>query len=621
VKYFVHGTTVATNTLIERKGAKTGLIITKGFRDILKIQRVVRRYHFDLHWVKPKHLVPRNLSLEVQERIDARGRVMVPLEETDVFRAIDKFKATGVAAIAVSYLFSFLNPDHEQQTRAIIQARYPGAYVSLSSDVFPQWREYERTSTTVIDAYLKPRMDTYISNLEGTTQEKGITELLIMRSNGGVMTPQAAKDQPITMVRSGPAGGVIAACHIGRIAGTPNLIVADMGGTSFDTCLITNGVPTFTTKEELEWGIPIATPMIDVRSIGAGGGSMAWADPAGILKVGPQSAGADPGPVCYQKGGSVPTVTDANLVLGRLDPDLLLAGELKLDLEAANTAIRDFAEKIRLDANELAHGIITIANNNMAQALRLVSVDKGYDPRDFSIIAFGGAGPMHAVELAKDLHVKKVIVPVYPGAFSALGMLIADARFDYMQTSIMPSTNLDFEKVDEIYRRLEARAREDFVREGFERPPIIQRTVEMRYLGQNWELEVALPGVRIDDQAVQGARQSFDREHAKHFGWHLRGEKFEFVNFKIVAIGQKVDVKLPEIGNNRSGKPLKTGSVYFKETDGFVDCPVYWRDELNAGMKLQGPALIGEMSATTLVPPESEMEIDRWGNIIIEMGG
>ncbi|NIQ39442.1 MAG: hydantoinase/oxoprolinase family protein [Proteobacteria bacterium] len=621
VEYFVHGTTVATNTLIERKGAKTGLIITKGFRDILRIQRVVRRYHFDLHWVKPRHLVPRRLSLEVEERTNAKGKVIIPLEEADVLKAIEKFKAEGVTAIAVSYLFSFLNPAHEQRTRSMIREHYPEAYVSISSEVFPQWREYERTSTTVIDAYLKPRMDGYISNLEETTKDKGIKELLIMRSNGGVMTTQSAKEQPMAMVRSGPAGGVIASCHIGRLTKNPNLIVADMGGTSFDTCLIAKGVPTFTTKEELEWGIPIASNMIDVRSIGAGGGSMAWIDAAGILKVGPQSAGADPGPVCYGKGGTVPTVTDANLVLGRLDPDLLLAGEIQVNLDMAKGAIKDFADRMRLDLYELAHGIVDIANNNMAQALRLVSVDKGHDPRDFAIIAFGGAGPMHAVELAKDLHVKKVIVPVYPGAFSALGALIADTRFDYMRTSIMPSTNLKLERINTIYKDLEERAREDFLKEGFDKPPAIQRTVEMRYLGQNWELEVEMPGGRIDDQAVQAARESFDREHATHFGWHISGEKFEFVNFKIVAIGQKIEVKLPEIGNDRAGKPLKVASVYFKEKDGFVECPVYSRDDLNPGTKLDGPVLIDEVSSTTLVPPDSKVEIDGYGNVVIEIGG
>jgi N-methylhydantoinase A len=621
IEYFVHGTTVATNTLIERKGAKIGLIITKGFRDILKIQRVVRRYHFDLHWVKPNHLVPRNLSLEVGERVNAKGVIIEALDESDVLAAIETFTSEGVRAIAVCYLFSFLNPTHERRTRDIIHEHYPEAFVSISSDVFPQWREYERSSTTVIDAYLKPRMDAYISNLEETTKKQGIRELLIMRSNGGVMTTQSAKDQPITMVRSGPAGGVIAACHIGQLTGNPNLIVADMGGTSFDTCLIAKGAPTFTTKEELEWGIPISSTMVDVRSIGAGGGSMAWIDQAGILKVGPQSAGADPGPVCYGKGGTVPTVTDANLVLGRLDPDLLLAGEIRLDSEASSTAINDFARKMHLDPYELAYGIVNIANNNMAQALRLVSVDKGHDPRDFAIIAFGGAGPMHAVELAGDLHVKKVIVPVYPGAFSALGALIADTRFDYMQTSIMPSTNLKLDRINTIYETLEERAREDFLKEGFEKPPMIRRTVEMRYLGQNWELEVEMPFGKINEQAVQLASDSFEKEHAKHFGWHISGERFELVNFKVVAIGQNAEVKLPETEHGRTGEPLKVTSVYFEEKEGHMECPVYWRDDLRAGSKLEGPVLIGEISSTTLVPPGSLTEIDGFGNIIIEIGG
>lgn len=619
IGYFVFGTTVATNLLVERKGSRVGLVATRGFRDLLRIQREVRPNSFDMHWVKPRHLVSRALSLEVEERVDARGRVVTPLDEDDVREAVDRFRTENVEAIAVAFLFSFANPLHERRTRELINALYPEAYVSISSDVFPQWREYERTSSTAIDAYLKPQIDRYVTALERDVREKGIQEVLILRSNGGVMTPATAREQPITMVQSGPAGGAIAATFLGKLVGEESLLAADMGGTSFDVSLIVGRVPATTTQEELEFGIPISTPMLDVRSIGAGGGSKAWIDGAGILKVGPESAGSNPGPVCYGRGGQTPTVTDANVVLGRIDPEFLLGGEVLLDAKLAREAISQLGQQIGLDVETTAHGILEITNSNMAQTLRVLSVDQGIEPGDLALMPFGGAGPLHAASLAKQLGIHRVVVPVFPGVFSALGALMADAKFNYMQTSVMYSGGLDPERVNQVYAELEGRALVDFTREGFPDAPLLVRSVDMRYYGQNWELEVPLSGGRISGREVVQARANFDLEHERRFGWAFPEAPFEFVNFRLAAIARRSPVVLPTVPEGPLPSPVKIGQVYFKESGGFVPCPIYRRDGLLAGNSMLGPAVVTSDDATVLMPPDSQSRVDAYGNVLMEV--
>ena len=434
---FVHGTTIATNALIERTGARVALITTHGFRDILSIQRLTRPRAYDLSWVKPEPLVPRSRAFEVRERIDAHGSVVEPLDEDGLRRIAVELLAQSIQAIAVSFLFSFLNPDHEIRAGAVLRELMPETEISLSHRVFGQWREYERTSTTTIDAYLKPVVRAYAEDLAEFGQNQRISRLLVMRSNREPCGPRVrANIRSAWCARDLPGG--TGRCAIGRLIDQPNLIVADMGGTSFDTCVITGATPTLTNQAELEWGIPIAAPMVDVRSIGAGGGSIAWLDGAGVLKVGPHSAGAVPGPASYGRGGKEATVTDANLLLGRLDESMPLAGDIALDPAAAAQAIGVLAAKMQRSPVEVAAGVIRIADSNMAQALRLVSVDRGHDPRNFALMAFGGAGPLHAPGLARLLNARRVIVPVFPGAFSALGCLIADTRFDYQQTRIVP---------------------------------------------------------------------------------------------------------------------------------------------------------------------------------------
>ena len=617
ISYFVHGSTVGTNLLIERRGPNVGLITTRGFRDILRIQRVVRPRSFDLHWVKPRHLVERTMSLEVDERVGAHGEIVEPLREDDVRAAVERFKAEGVTAIAVSYMFSFLNSSHEIRTRELIRSLYPEAYVSISSEVYPQWREYERTSTSVIDVYLKPHIDDYLTALEAGLKERGASHLLIMRSNGGVMTTASAREQPVTMIQSGPAGGVIASLYTGRLLDIDPLMTADIGGTSFDTCLISDGSPSTTSTTELEFGMPIATPMLDIRSVGAGGGSLAWIDPAGLLKVGPQSAGAVPGPACYGRGGQTATSTDANAVLGRLDSDFKLGGDVQIQQSAARDAVARISAELGFEPERTAAGILGIMNSNMAETMRLLTIDRGLDPREFTLVAFGGAGPLHGAYLAEELGMRRVIVPPSPGAFSALGALMADTRFDYVKTRIAYSENLNLEAINDDFSELEERALSDFKRERFDDPPDLLRSIDFRYSGQNWELEVSVPNGPITPAVIADARRRYDAEHDRQFGWSFADSAFELVNFRVVALARHAELVLPEIPTGPLTAPIKSTNVHFAEAGGDLDTPFYLRSLLTADSELPGPAIVVEDDATTLIPPDWTARVEPHGSIIL----
>lgn len=618
ISYFVHGMTVATNALIERKGAEVALLTTDGFRDILRIQRVTRPRHFDLHWVKPKHFVPRSRCIGVPERVLRDGSVLVPLDEERLREEIVRLRhSNGVSAVAVSYLFSFVHPEHELRTRELLEELWPGVQVSLSHEVLPRWREYERTSTTVLDAYLKPLMHDYMQQLEDECEAGGIGQLLILRSNGGVMTSQKAREQPVALVRSGPSGGIMASSHVGKRLGLGDLIACDMGGTSFEACLLPGSEPTFTNLEELEDGVPIALTMVDARAIGAGGGSLAWVDAAGILKVGPESAGADPGPACYGRGGTQATVTDANAVLGRLAPEFLLAGDLELDVEAAARVLDALAGRLGLSRERVAQGIVDVANHNMAQALRLVSTDRGYDPRGSTLVAYGGAGPLHACELARALQIRQVLVPYYPGAFSAFGALLADTRFDYTQTAWMQLRFLDLGRANELFEALERRALDDFRREGFAEAPRLVRSTDMRYVGQNWELSVAMPGGTLGSEDFERAATLFEREHERFYGYSIPGEEIELLTFNVAAVGARHTVELPRIEPGPAPAPIDRRGVVFRADDGPVETAVYRRETFPAGCQVQGPALVGQIDATTLLPPGSSARVDEYGNLLI----
>ena len=616
ISYFVHGTTVATNTLIERKGAEAGLFVTEGFRDILHLQRTTRPDHFDLNWVKPRGLIPRSRSFGIPERVLSDGAVLIELDEDAVREHATALRDSGeVQAIAVSYLFSYMNPEHERRTRDLILEVWPEAQVSLSSDVLPRWREYERTSTTAIDAYLKPRLSAYMRRLEEDCEKGGIGQVFILGSNGGVMTSQRAADSPVSLVRSGPSGGIVACQQLGALLGTGDLIAADMGGTSFEACLLPKGVPAYTNGEELEWGVPIAVTMVDARSIGAGGGSLASIDAAGILRVGPRSAGADPGPVCYGRGGTQATTTDANAVLGRLVPEFRLAGEYELDFDAADRALDELARQLGLSRARTAQGIVDVANSNMAQAVRLVSTDRGYDPRDATLLAYGGAGPLHACELARAMQIGKVLIPLYPGAFSAFGALLADTRFDYSKTYWMRIRHLDVEQVNGIFRELEEQATCEFRAEGFTTPPVLSRSVDLRYVGQNWELNVSLPGGELTAADVQAAAQQFHDEHKRVYGYALEGEELEILTFLLTAVGTRHEVDLPTISDGPSPHPVGTRAVYFAGSESAVETPLYWRGDLTSGTVIDGPALVGQLDTTTLLPPGSTATVDTYGNL------
>jgi N-methylhydantoinase A len=554
----------------------------------------------------------------IGERMLADGSVLIPLDEDGVREVLGDFRDRAeIAALAVCYLFSYMNPVHERRTREIAREVWPEVPVSLSSDVLPRWREYERTSTTVIDAYLKPRMRQYMRNIEQDCAAGGINQVLVLRSNGGVMSASRAAEAPVALVRSGPSGGVIASQEMGRRAGLGDLIAADMGGTSFEACLLPNGNATYTNHEEFEWGVPIAVTMVDARSIGAGGGSIARVDSAGILRVGPDSAGADPGPACYGLGGTDATVTDANAVLGRLAPEFRLAGDYSLDFDRAEAAVSRLARQLRLDTRRVAQGIVAVANNNMAQALRLVSTDRGYDPRTAVLIAYGGAGPLHACELAQALQMRSVIVPRYPGAFSALGALLADARFDYSQTFRMRLRTLDIDRANQVFAELEARAATDFRHEGFNDTPLLTRELDVRYVGQNWELSVTVPGGRLQAQDFKHIVTRFAAEHNRFYGYELPGEELEILTFKVAAIEARHDLTLPTIPEGPPPVPLGRRSVHFGQNERPVVTPVYDRDTLSAGATIVGPALFGQVDATTLVPPGSQALVDPNGNLLI----
>lgn len=614
----VHGTTIATNALLERTGARVGLIATEGFGDVLLLGRGGRPNSFDLDWVQPRHVVPRMLVREVSERVGADGRVRAPLDEEGARAAIRELLAEEVEAIAVSLLFSFLEDSHERRLRELLAEEAPGLAVSIASEVFPQMRDYERASTAVVDAYLKPPVDRYALELERLAAEREFEELLIMRSNGGAITPDGVRRLPVSMVRSGPAGGVIAAQFVAAAAGLPNVMLADMGGTSFDVCMIAAGRPLLTTEAELEWGLPICQPMVDVRSIGAGGGSIAWVDGAGILNVGPQSAGSRPGPACYGRGGEAATVTDANLLLGRLSPELALAGDVELDPGAAEAALAELAGAMGRGVEETALGILEIADNNMAQELRLISIDRGIDPREFALMAFGGAGPLHASSLARALGMEHVLVPVFPGAFSAFGALIADTRFDYLKTAVVRGGE-DVAALAEVFAALEARARADLEAQGHAgAEPEWEHKIDMRYPGQAWELEVEV-GPSRDAAAFAQARRRFHADHLARFGWNLEEAPVDCVNFKLAATIRRPRPSLTELEPGPPPAPASRREVVFAGGER-LQTPVFWREDLRAGNEIEGPAVIAEAISTTLLGPGDRLAVDGIGNLRIEVG-
>jgi N-methylhydantoinase A len=633
VAYLVHGTTVATNAIIEGKLAATGFITTEGFRDMLEIQRQIRPALYDLLFEKPRPLVPRYLCFGIPERLDATGKVLAPLDERAVAAAAEQLKKERVEAIAVCFLHAYLDPAHEKRTREIVREVFPEAVVSLSSEVAPEFREYFRASTTIINAGVRPIVERYLTNIENRLQAAGLQgELLIMQSSGGVLTFEAARAKPVFMVESGPAAGVIVSSYLGQALGFDNIMSFDMGGTTAKAGLVEHGIPRIAKEYEVGTaaraergakgaGYPIRTPVIDLIEIGAGGGSIAWVDPGGALRVGPHSAGADPGPVCYRQAGAEPTITDANLVLHRIDPAHFLGGEMRLDEEAAYRAIKEkCADPLALDVVEVALGIVEIANTAMVNAVRRISVQRGYDPRDFVLVAFGGAGPLHANRLAVELEIPTVLVPMSPGTTSAMGLLVTDLKHDYSTTVIQRADRLDVEMVNRLYREMEVQGREALLTEGMGHASIgFERQVDMRYVGQSYELSIPLDGDEIEE-ALGRVLQRFHEEHERAYGFAAPGEPVEFVTLRLTAVGSIAKPKLRELAERSDNvTPRAVRQVYFAEGGGFVDCPSYNRYRLAAGGLIEGPAIVEEMDSTTLIHPGFRAEVDRYGNLLIRI--
>ena len=635
IRYLVHATTVATNSIIEGRVAATAFITTSGFRDLLEIARQVRPTLYDLMFEKPRPLVPRHMCYEATERLDASGEVLVPLDEEEIRRVAAQIKEQGVEAIAVCFLHSYLNPVHEMRAGEILAAELPGVRVSLSSHVAPEIREYVRASTTVINAIIQPTVSKYLRELEGELRATGIPgELLVMQSSGGVFTFPAASEKPVFMVESGPAAGVIAANYVGNNLGYRDIISFDMGGTTAKAGLIQNGRPRVTKDYEVgsvarsaiggsrAAGYPIRTPVIDLVEVGAGGGSVAWIDSGGILRVGPRSAGADPGPVCYGKGGEEPTVTDANLVLGRLNPAYFLGGEIHLDIDSARLAIEEkCAEPIGMDVVEAAHGIIEIANAAMVNALRLVSVQRGLDPRDFVLVAFGGAGPLHANRLAEEIEAPVTVIPISPGATSAIGLLVTDLTHDYATSFIQRTDQADLDAIENAFRLLEEQGKNALEREGVKpQQNLLRRQLEMRYVGQSFELVIPLSesGQRMFE--VDEVVKRFHEDHQATYGTSTTDAPVEIVNLRVTAIGRIAKPKLREIGRAGGAVSLAqkaTRPVFFPEETGMIECPIYDRYALGADMVVEGPAVVEEVDSTTVIHPGYEALVDRFGNLLL----
>ena len=625
---FVHGSTVAINTVIERKGAATALIVTQGTRDVYKIGRGNRPGAYDLFFKRPVPLVPRRLTFEVEERLYPTGEILVPLNLEQAGAAIERVAHADVEAVAICLLHSWVNPDHEARIGELLAAACPDKYISLSQDILREYGEYERISTTVLNAYIGPRVSTYVAELERVLAGQGFSgSLLIMQSNGGVMSPETARMMPVAMLESGPVGGFIAAARVGARLGYQNVIGFDMGGTTAKTNLVKDGVPQLSHGYYIGGyasGHPMMLPVVDTIEIGAGGGSIAWVDEVGALHVGPQSAGAEPGPICYSRGGLEPTITDANLVLGRLSPTEFLGGEMPLDAGEARRGIR---EKVAVPTGvaelEAALAITKIAVMNMSLAVRAVSVERGYDPRDFAMIAFGGAGGLHAVEVARELHIPRVIIPNYPGQFSALGMLMADIQHDYVQTYYRSLAETDFGAVERICGELIARGRARL--EGEQVPEdamLFQSFLDLRYAGQDFSIPVPVPAEYIRQGDAAGIEKSFNELHERRYGYHTPEHALEIVNVRVSAIGKRKQIELPVPEGPGKGNPLAGKRlVYFNDSKTPVDCPTFKRELLSPGFKITGPAVVQEYASTTVLFPGDTLTVADTGELLITIEG
>ncbi len=621
VKHIFHGTTIATNAILENKGSRVGVLVPEGFKYVLEIGRHgTPRVVNPNSWIKPERPVrPRDIE-EIPERVSSDGEILIPLDETAVRRAARRFRDEGILSIAVSFLHSYANRDHESRARELILEEFPNAQVSLSSEVLAVFREYERTITTVLNAYVMPRVSTYLGNLEQALEgEKVDSTVSIMKSNGGIVGSSVAVRQPVHTALSGPAAGVMATLQIAESTGVLNCISFDMGGTSTDVSLIKERHPTTNLGGNLgDW--PIQLPMLDIVTIGCGGGSIAAVSASGGLSVGPASAGAVPGPVCYGKGGEAPTVTDANLVLGRINTQIA-GGILSLDGRAAAEAIQqNIASPLGLDQNAAANGILKIANNTMVGAIRNISVERGHDPKDFALVAYGGAGPMHAIDVAALLGINRVVVPLNPGIASAFGLLAAEFKNDYARTFLQQAPGYDLDGIELVYSELEAEGRAWLNEEGVpRRVHAMSRSADLRYAHQGSEVTVPLSGKQATGESMDALIQEFHAQHQQLYGFSL-DQPVEIVTLRVTVSGDVGSVALPRwdgVSYSAEKAILDRRQVYFDQGNGFVPCNIYSRDQLSLGASISGPAILEGMDSTVVINPGWTSLVDDCGNCII----
>lgn len=623
VEFLGLGTTISTNELLERKGARTGLITTRGFRDLLEIGRQSRPHVYDLFASKPAALVERHLRLHVNERTESSGNILNPVCEDEVRETASRLVQSGVRSLAICFINSYANPENEAKAARIIREAWPELHVSVSHEVSPEFREYERLSSVVVNSYLMPGTSAYLEEFEREVKSLGIEpQPLFMNSAGGVMTPALAARRPIDTLFSGPSGGVSAARHIAAAIGAPDVITFDMGGTSTDVCVIRGGEPEVTHGRSID-GVPIRGTALDVHTVGAGGSSIAWIDAGGMLHVGPESAGAMPGPACYGRGGENPTVTDANVVLGRLHPHYLLNGRLKIDSELSRAAIREKIAKPKgITVEEAAAAILELSNHNIAQAVRHVSVERGLDPQSFLLIAFGGAGPLHAAFVAQELGMRAVLVPESPGVLCAMGVLAKDIRVDTSRTRILNEGDKDFvDQLRKVVSEIELEAVNSLSIQGFSRKEaVVEYSLDVRYLGQNYELNIKCDAPPTAREIWESVRTSFHEAHKRQYGHNSVDKPLQVVTARLTAIVpiRNSDILKPQTGINAAPPaPREKRSVFFGDADGFVDVPVFDRNPLAARDRIVGPAIIEQMDTTTVVPPGFVAVVDDYKNLII----
>jgi N-methylhydantoinase A len=625
VESFVHGSTVAINTAIERTGARTALIVTRGTRDVYQIARGNRPESYNILFQRAEPLAPPHLTFEVDQRTTAWGEALIPFDHAQAREVAKQILAKKVDAIAICFLHSYQDPSDEIRMRDILREMDASKFITMSHEIVRKSGEYERISTTTLNAYVGPRTSKYVSNLESLLGQDGFGgRLLIMQSNGGLMSADSAKRVPVAMMESGPVGGVIASAEISANLGYENSIAFDMGGTTAKTSLVHGREPSVAEGYYIGGyadGHPAMMPVVDIVEVGTGGGSIAWIDEVGALKVGPQSAGAAPGPICYRRGGTKPTVTDANVILGRIGTDSFLGGEMSLDRDAALAATEQLGKPLGLGAVAMALSVVQIAVAKMSLAVRGVSVERGFDPRDFVMVGMGGAGPIHAVAIARQLHIPTVIIPVLPSHFSAFGMLMSDIRHDYVRTYLSALPKLKFSELKRIFAEmLDEAERMLKVERVADDAMTFQRFLDLRYEGQEFSIKVPVSEEEVANGDLETIRNRFDSIHDRSFGHAAPDEPLEMVNIRLSARGIRQKLRMPAVAAGAQPKPRTIRKVCLENAERFEDCPVYARDTLAASAKISGPALIEEYGSTTVLFAGDSATVSGTGEIIIQVG-